>query len=148
MTDLDLIPETSIGLWQANDFTGVIHEATQAADALGAVVKDRKLTVKIQGRHHVLVEGWTLLGTMLGMQPYVVWSRPMSTGQRQNRRSSDRLGSPRRSPHPRRPRHQRSRSPMHPPENAPGATATTTPSGQWPKPAPSAKPYGSHWGSS
>ena len=80
MTDLDLIPETSIGLWKADDFTGVIHEATQAADALGAVVKDRKLTVKIQGRHHVLVEGWTLLGTMLGVQPYVVWSKPLYRG--------------------------------------------------------------------
>ena len=79
VTDLDLIPETSIGLWQATDFTGVIAEATQAADALGAVVKDRKLTVNIQGRHHVLVEGWTLLGTMLGVQPYVVWSKPIAT---------------------------------------------------------------------
>lgn len=33
------------------------------ADVLAGVVRGRNLVARIQGREHVLVEGWTLLGT-------------------------------------------------------------------------------------
>ena len=50
------------------------------ANALASVVKANKLTVTIQGREHVLVEGWTLLGSMLGVFPVTVWSRQLDDG--------------------------------------------------------------------
>jgi hypothetical protein len=38
------------------------------------------LTKDIQGKQHVLVEGWTLLGSMLGVFPVTVWTQPVENG--------------------------------------------------------------------
>ncbi len=47
------------------------------SDTLSRVVKDKKLYKTISGKDHVLVEGWTLLGSMLGVFPVTVWSKPV-----------------------------------------------------------------------
>ena len=39
-------------------------------------------TVTISGRQHVRVEGWTMLGALLGVHPYLVWSRPVERRRR------------------------------------------------------------------
>jgi hypothetical protein len=47
------------------------------ADTLSRVVRDKNLFKRIGDKDHVLVEGWTLLGSMLGVFPVTVWSRPV-----------------------------------------------------------------------
>jgi hypothetical protein len=58
----------------------VVKRATETANALAEVVKSRKLTTTIQRREHVRVEGWTLLGTMLGVFPVCTWTRKLEDG--------------------------------------------------------------------
>ena len=45
----------------------VIAAATQAADALKAVVRDRKLYTRIGSRDHVHIEAWQTLGALVGV---------------------------------------------------------------------------------
>lgn len=47
----------------------LVVQATERATALADVVRKQKLSVNISGREHVKVEGWTLLGSMLGVFP-------------------------------------------------------------------------------
>jgi hypothetical protein len=58
----------------------VVRRASEHADALADVIKTKQLYKNIQGKSHVLVEGWTLLGTMVGVFPIVVWTRPLKEG--------------------------------------------------------------------
>lgn len=58
----------------------VVARASETANALAAVVKAKKLTTSIQGRDHVRVEGWTLLGSMLGVFPICTWSKKLENG--------------------------------------------------------------------
>ena len=58
----------------------VVVSATEVAKALSSVIEDRKLYMAIRGRKHVVVEGWTLLGTMLGVFPVVEWTRKTEDG--------------------------------------------------------------------
>ncbi len=47
------------------------------SNTLSRVVREKKLYSNIQGKDHVLVEGWTLLGSMLGVFPVTVWTKPV-----------------------------------------------------------------------
>ncbi len=76
----ELEPVTSGTLFHTNDPGEIIDRASVLADKLAAVLRDRKLTSNISGKEHVRVEGWTLLGTMLGVFPVVEWTRPVSDG--------------------------------------------------------------------
>lgn len=55
----------------------VLALAKERAVILADVIKRQHLFVTISGRDHVLVEGWTFLGSMVGLFPTVVWSRPV-----------------------------------------------------------------------
>ena len=57
-----------------------VEKATALATALKRVIVEQGLTSKIGGKEYVLVEGWTLLGTMLGVFPVCSWTRPMADG--------------------------------------------------------------------
>jgi hypothetical protein len=74
---VEIAPATLFG---TDDPEQVVASATKAAKALAKVVTDQKLAVKIQGRPHVRVEGWTLLGSMLGVFPVVAWTRKLENG--------------------------------------------------------------------
>ncbi len=50
---------------------------TKVADTLSRVVRKQKLFKSISGKDHVLVEGWTLLGSMLGLFPVTAWTKPV-----------------------------------------------------------------------
>lgn len=76
----DFHVETAVTLFGTNDPTEVIARATAAADALADVLENKGLFTNINGRKHVRVEGWTLLGTMLGVFPVVVWTRQLENG--------------------------------------------------------------------
>lgn len=58
----------------------VIAKATEIAQALGAVIESKELFSEIKGKRHVRVEGWTLLGSMLGVYPIIEWTRPLPHG--------------------------------------------------------------------
>lgn len=58
----------------------VIERATEAANALAAVIEDKRLYKQIGQKKHVYVEGWTLLGSMLGVFPIVEWTRQTEDG--------------------------------------------------------------------
>lgn len=57
-----------------------IAEAIAIANALVPVIRDKKLSVKISGREHVLYEGWVTLGALVGVFPRVEWSRRLEGG--------------------------------------------------------------------
>jgi hypothetical protein len=68
------------GLFKSDEPDEIIARATHTAGALAEVIQQQKLFIKISGRDHVRVEGWTLLGTLLGVFPYTVWTRPIEDG--------------------------------------------------------------------
>jgi hypothetical protein len=68
------------GLFGTDDPSLVLVKAAEVAGALARVVRERKLYASISGTEHVLVGGWTLLGSMLGVYPVTVWSRPLEDG--------------------------------------------------------------------
>jgi hypothetical protein len=71
-------PPATPTLFGTTDPAAVVEAATRAAKPLAEVVRAQKLAVKIGPSEHVRVEGWTLLGSMLGVFPYCVWSRKIT----------------------------------------------------------------------
>jgi len=59
----------AVTLFGTDDPDAVIVESTRHANALAKVVDERKLFTTIQGKRHVHVDGWTLLGSMMGVFP-------------------------------------------------------------------------------
>lgn len=68
-------PETSVTLFGTDDPVAVLERATRVADALAGVIEKQKLYATISGKKHITVEGWTLLGSMLGVFPEIEWTR-------------------------------------------------------------------------
>jgi hypothetical protein len=69
-----------VSLFGTNDPSEVVEAARRAAAPLVDVIRQQKLSVKIGPSEHVRVEGWTLLGSMLGVFPVCVWTRQMEDG--------------------------------------------------------------------
>jgi hypothetical protein len=81
-TDLEVYeaPQTPSTLFGTDDPSEVVARATAAARPLAKVVNDQNLYKMISGKKYVLVEGWTLLGSMLGVFPVTVWTKPLENG--------------------------------------------------------------------
>jgi len=62
-------PPAPVSLFGTNDPAEVVQAAKRAATPLVDVIRSQKLSVKIGPSEHVRVEGWTLLGSMLGVFP-------------------------------------------------------------------------------
>lgn len=77
VTDHLPAPRPDSTLFGTNNPAQVVEAATVAADALNGVLEAKRLYSTISGRKHVLVEGWTLLGSMLGVYAVPVWTRPL-----------------------------------------------------------------------
>lgn len=71
-------PDGPITLFGSADPLKVIESATETAEALTEIIERRELYKTIGKRNHVVVEGWTLLGSMLGVFPITVWTRKVS----------------------------------------------------------------------
>lgn len=67
-------------LFRTDDPAEVVTAATKVADALAPIIAKQHLYVQIRDRQHVRVEGWTLLGSMLGVFPIAVSSRQLPEG--------------------------------------------------------------------
>jgi hypothetical protein len=64
-------------LFGTSDPDEVVARAARHATALARVIKDRQLFTNIKGRNHVRVEGWTLLGSMIGVYAVPIWTHPV-----------------------------------------------------------------------
>ena len=73
-------PQPPATLFGTDDPLEVVARSARIADSLASVIRQQKLAVTISGREHVRVEGWTLLGTMLGVFPVCVWTRKTDDG--------------------------------------------------------------------
>jgi hypothetical protein len=60
-------PLVQLGTLQADTPTALVKGATAIADTLASLIRQKKLAVTIQGREYVRVEGWTVLGALLGV---------------------------------------------------------------------------------
>jgi hypothetical protein len=69
--------ELSATLFGTSDPAGALAQMTQVAKTLEKVVRDQRLIVSIGQSEHVRVEGWTFLGSLLGVFPIVTWTRPV-----------------------------------------------------------------------
>lgn len=82
-TDVVLSTDGAAGattLFRTHDPIEVVERATAVANALHSVIEDKKLYSIIKGRKHVQVEGWTLLGSLLGVTPVTTWTRRVEKG--------------------------------------------------------------------
>lgn len=77
---LQIRQKSEIGLFGTQDPAAVIGKAKLVAQALKDVIVKQGLVSKIQGKEYARCEAWTLLGTMLGVFPVLVWSRPVEGG--------------------------------------------------------------------
>jgi hypothetical protein len=74
------VPAQNLTLFGTDDPVAMIEAATRSAEALAGVLEKQKLFKDIKGKRHVLVEGWTLLGSMLGVFPVCVWTHKLEDG--------------------------------------------------------------------
>lgn len=77
---MDEVVQMPANLFGTSDPVAVVEQSSKIASALADVLKKKGLAKKISGREFVLVEGWTLLGTMLGVFPVVQWTRKLEDG--------------------------------------------------------------------
>lgn len=69
-----------VTLFGTTDPAAVVERASALATALAGVIEQKRLYKRIGNKNHVFVEGWTLLGSMLGVFAEVEWTRPTSSG--------------------------------------------------------------------
>ena len=67
-------------LFGTDDPAAVVERATRVATVLADVIAQRHLSARIGNRDHIMLEGWTLLGSMLGVFGEVEWTRPIADG--------------------------------------------------------------------
>lgn len=77
----ELVPSVDHQLVPLENPKGFVAGYVAVADELSRVIHDKKLLTVISGKDHVRVEGWTLLGSMLGVFPVTVWTRPVLDGE-------------------------------------------------------------------
>jgi hypothetical protein len=59
------------------DAASIVSNASDVAKLLTTILREQALVVNIQGREHVLVEGWTLLAGMMGHSVGTTNTRPI-----------------------------------------------------------------------
>lgn len=67
-------------LFGTDDPVEVVEAATRVANALKDVIVAKRLFQQIQGKEHVLVDGWQLVGAMLGVTAVCVATEPVDGG--------------------------------------------------------------------
>jgi hypothetical protein len=80
ITAIEVADPEPITLFGTSDPAAVVERASAIATVLADVIKQRKLFKQIGTKPHVLLEGWTLLGSMLGVFAVVEWSREIEGG--------------------------------------------------------------------
>ncbi len=68
-------PSMNLTLFQTSDPKELVESARKMAVELASVIDQCNLYLMIGAKKYVELEGWTLLGSMLGVFPVTVWSR-------------------------------------------------------------------------
>lgn len=77
----EIVPAPRGGmLLHGSNSTAKLAHAMEVATALADVIHKQNLYKNISGKKHVLVEGWELLGSLLGVFPVVEWTRQTENG--------------------------------------------------------------------
>ena len=71
------IPAPPLTLFGTNDPVEVLAKAIGVANVLADLLERQKLYKVIGTKKHVLVEGWTLLGAMLGVFAQIEWTKKL-----------------------------------------------------------------------
>lgn len=80
ITGRELVPAAPAApatLYGTNEPRAILDHATAQANALARVVEQQRLYATISNRKHVLLEGWTTLGALVGVFAVPVWTRPV-----------------------------------------------------------------------
>jgi hypothetical protein len=67
-------------LFGTSDPRIALERMSELADALVDVVRQKKLSTRIQGRDHLAVEAWQTLGGLVGVFAAIIWTRPNESG--------------------------------------------------------------------
>jgi hypothetical protein len=79
-TSVELEPVSDRTLFRTDDPVQVLAAAKRVATALKAELEAAGMVLKISGREHVRVEGWSTLASMLGLTTSIAWSRQIEDG--------------------------------------------------------------------
>lgn len=78
--ELAVVDAQPPALFGTTDPVEIVGKARDVANALKDVLKVQGMVSNIQGKEYVKCEGWTLLGSMLGIFPVNVWTREVEGG--------------------------------------------------------------------
>lgn len=76
-----ILPEkmtTVIEIFGVTKPAEIVGKATEIANSLAPIIEKRHLYNAIKGKKFVRAEGWTCMGAMLGVFPFVEWSRKLT----------------------------------------------------------------------
>lgn len=79
--EIAIRPPAPMTLFGTDDPERFVEHATKVASSLAAVLNKQKLYAVIQNRKFITVEGWTFLGSMVGVFPVTRWTRPITVGE-------------------------------------------------------------------
>lgn len=65
-------------LFGTDDPEYIANRTAAIGDVLGKTIRERGWSMKIGAGEHVRVEGWTFLGSLLGLSARTEWSRPLT----------------------------------------------------------------------
>lgn len=69
-------------LFGTDDPERVVQRAKAASSALMKIVREQNMNLVIDDKEYLLVEAWTMLGSMVGVFPITSWTRRMMDGDR------------------------------------------------------------------
>jgi hypothetical protein len=75
-----IVPATPQAIFKTDDPMEIMQETTKVAAALKEFIGTQGLVSKISGRDYIVVEGWQMLGMMLGVTPGKVTTRAVEDG--------------------------------------------------------------------
>jgi hypothetical protein len=92
----ELVPyeQPSMSLFGTSDPAIFVQRTSEIASVLADVIRRQKLAVTIRGREHVRVEGWSCLGSLLGVFAETEWTRPVDGGWEARVVAHTRTGEP------------------------------------------------------
>jgi hypothetical protein len=79
-TELEPYAQAPTTLFGTTDPDIALNRMSEIAERLIDVVRDRKLVARIQGKEYLTAEAWQVVGSMVGVLPVVVWTKPNETG--------------------------------------------------------------------
>lgn len=74
--EVEILDERPVNLFGSTDPRSALERMTEYASALVDVVRDRRLSVRIQGKEYLTVEAWQTLGALVGVYGVIEWTRP------------------------------------------------------------------------